>query len=717
MNQRCRMLRSLFLLALTGLLLACPPARAEEPVPVWIFDANNFEFWRTPQGEWQGFYPELIKAINKQAGTQLQLRPLSGADISQRFAQNEYGVYAGVLRTEKRARTKILSARLFDNDVVAASPSMTVTTAEQLSHARVLFRKDDATLDSVQQRYPDLKFRSLRLVATSDEAFRLLSDNQADFYINDAPEMENTQRYYLVSRPFPELRIPVVLAFSPDLLPLRDKINALIGTWYRNGEINTMLEESKRNYLLSRITLSEEERTWIAHNRLQINLPKNENFAPLIWRDSKGYHGTAIDMINDMRDLLGMKVDVNFIDHYSSLPRQQWAVRLIDIVDRSDSAHAQGRIGPDIAWHNAYYNRSSQPFLWNEESIRSQRVGVIDGSFAAAYLRQRFGSDVIIVTRPTIDGLIDAIENDEIDYILGDLSSLESTLRGNELFRGVLKVAGVTRSEFIIGPWVDPQHPLFHLLTQVHRLSEYRTQIERQDEQSYLPDFSKNTLKIISVILLIVALFSIGMLIMMRRHLRQNRMVNRNMVQALEKVNRAHDDETGSHIQRVARYCGLMARELGLSRKMTREIEHFASLHDVGKIAVPERILRKQGPLTQDEFAEMKLHTVKGWRIIQGLELGAVAENIIHFHHEKWDGSGYPQGLRGEQIPLEARILALADVYDALRQKRVYKPGFTHEQACKIILEGDGRHFDPQLIALFRLHHLKFKTIFDSLAD
>ena len=94
------MLRSLFLLALTGLLLVCPPARAEEPVPVWIFDAKNFEFWRKPQGEWQGLYSELIKTINKQGGTKLQLRPLSGADISQRFAQNEYGVYAGVLRTE-----------------------------------------------------------------------------------------------------------------------------------------------------------------------------------------------------------------------------------------------------------------------------------------------------------------------------------------------------------------------------------------------------------------------------------------------------------------------------------------------------------------------------------------------------------------------------------------------------------------------------------------
>lgn len=721
MNSRCRKLRILFLFGLTGLLLICPPAlwaaKTGEPVPVWIYDANDFESWHTPQGELQGFYPDLINAINQKTGMNLQLRPLSGADIGQRFAHDGYGVYAGVLRTEKRAKTKILSSRLFDNEVVAASLSMTAATPEQLSHARVLFRKDDATLESVQQRYPDLKFRSLRLVDTSDEAFRLLGEHQADFYINDATEMENTQRYYLISRPFSELRTPVVLAFSPELLPLREPINDIIGLWYRNGEMHKMLEESKRNYLLSRITLSESERAWIANNRLRITLPKNENFAPLIWRDSKGYHGTAMDMINDMRDLLGMKVDVNFVDNYSNLSRQQWPIRLVDIADRYNEEHTEGRIGPDIAWHNVYYNRIDKPFLWDEESIRSQRVGVLDGSFAANYLRQHFGSDVIIVPHRSIDGLIDAMEDNKIDYILGDLSSLESTLRGNELFRGVLKVAGVTRSEFVIGPWVEPNHPLFHLFMQIHRLSEFRTQIERQEEQKWFPDLTKNTLKIISLILLIVALFSISMLIMMRRHMRQSRIVNRNMVQALEKVNRAHDDETGSHIQRVSRYCELMARQLGLSRQMIREIGHFASLHDVGKIAVPDRILRKQGPLTAEEFAEMKLHTVKGWRIIQGLGLGAVAENIIHLHHEKWDGSGYPEGLHGEQIPIEARILALADVYDALRQKRVYKPSFTHEQACEVIFEGAGRHFDPQLITLFRKHHLEFKTIFDSLAD
>lgn len=694
------------------------PASESDPIPVWIYDADSFEFWRTPQGDFQGFYPELIRAINEKYHTHLQFRPVTGPEIGQRFNNDSYGVYAGVLRTEARARTKILSSQLFNNEVVAASPTMSVNTAEELAHARVLFRQNDATLESVQKRYPDLKFRSLRLVASSEEAFRLLGEHQADFYINDASEMENTQRYYLISRPFPELRIPVVLGFSPELKDLREKVNAFIGEWYRSGEMQKALEESKRRYLLSSITISPEERAWLANNRLQIWLPKNENFAPIIWKDGQGYQGTAINMIHDMRELLGMEVDVHFVDNYAeALEQQRWPVRLVDVANTTDTGHAAGRIGPDVAWHNVYYNRIKQPFLWDEESIRSQRVGVLAGSFAARYLQDRFGSDVVIVTRHSVNGLIDAIENNKVDYILGDLSSLESRLRGNELFRGVLKVAGVTRSEFIIGPWVQPDHPLYHLLTQVHRLSSFRTQLERHEVREFFPALTKNTLKIISVVLLVTALFSLGMLVMMRRHIKESRLVNRNIVQALEKVNRAHDDETGSHIQRVAKYCGMMARELNLSRKMITEIEHFASLHDVGKIAVPDRILRKQGPLTEQEFSEMKLHTTKGYMIIQGLGLGQVAENIIHFHHEKWDGSGYPEGLRGENIPLEARILALADVYDALRQKRVYKPGFSHEQACEVIFEGAGKHFDPQLIALFRQHHLKFRTIFDSLAD
>ncbi|WP_090461596.1 HD domain-containing phosphohydrolase [Enterobacter sp. kpr-6] len=707
---------STFLLWSGGLLAANNPQ--QESIPVWVYDADSFEFWRDAKGEYRGLYPQIINALNDKYGYKLQLQPVQGADISKRFNHDSHGLYVGVIRTETRARTKVLSSRLFDNEVVAASLNSSASRPEDLNQTRVIFRQNDATWERIHQRYPDLTFRQLRMVTTSEEAFRILSEDQADYYVNDATEMDTTARYYQISHPFKALRLATVIGFSPDLRGMRDNVNQLINEWQRNGKMQNALSENRRQYLLSRITLSDEEKQWLAHHILHIWLPKNENFAPLIWQDKNGYHGSALDLINDLRELLQARIEVHYIDDYVEyLRRERWPVRLIDISTTDDDPHAQGNIGPKIAWHNLYYTRIGQPFLWDEEQIRHQRVGVLAGSFAYHYLRQRFDSEVTVVTVASIDRLIDAIEDHQVDYILGDLSSLETSLRGNELFRGVLKVAGITRPTFNIGPWVEATHPLHNLLSQFHRLSSYRTQLERQAEPVVTPGLTKNTLKIISVILLITALFSLCLLGMMWRHIRQNRHINRNIVEALEKVNRAHDNETGSHIQRVAKYCDLMARELRLPRKITRDIRHFASLHDVGKIAVPERILRKEGPLTPEEYNEMKLHTVKGWRIIQGLGLGTVAENIIHFHHEKWDGSGYPEGLRGERIPLEARILAIADVYDALRQKRVYKPGFSHEHAYDLIVNGSGQHFDPRLVALFRQHHENFRIIYDSLAD
>lgn len=708
----------IFLALLCAFPLFAAPSAPKEAVPVWLYDAPSYEFWRDPHGHYQGFYPQLIQAINQKYGYNLQIQPIGGNEISQSFNNDRYGVYAGVIRTEARARTKILSARLFSNEVLAASLTRTITSADELNQTRVVFRRNDATWDQVNIRYSDLHFSQVLFATTSEEAFRLLSENKADFYINDATEMEDTLRYYTISRPFPDLHIASVLAFSPELRDLRTNVNQLINDWQRSGKLRKLEDQTRRDFLLSRIVLSEQEKRWLAANKLTVWLPKNENFAPLIWKDAQGYHGSVVDMINDIRDLLHVEVDVQYVDNYVLRMRQEkWPIRLVNLVNTNDASQSDGMIGPVVAWHNVYYNRIGQPFLWDEEQIRHQRVGVLRGSFSGLYLRQRFGNEIFIVSGASVEELLDAIENHRIDYILGDLSSLELSLRGNELFRGVLKVAGLTRIDYDIGPWVDPAHPLQRLLAQIHRISSFRTQMERHVEPTLMPELTKNSFKMISIVLLITALFSLCVLLIMWRQMKQNRAVNRSIVEAMEKVNRAHDDETGSHIHRVAQYCGLMARELKMPRRMVRDIEHFASLHDVGKIAVPERILRKQGPLSPEEFSEMKLHTLKGWRIIQGLGLGSVAENIIHFHHEKWDGSGYPEGLRGEQIPIEARILALADVYDALRQKRVYKPGYLHERACEMIFQGAGHHFDPQLVALFRQQHLKFQAIFDAQAD
>ena len=164
------------------------------------------------------------------------------------------------------------------------------------------------------------------------------------------------------------------------------------------------------------------------------------------------------------------------------------------------------------------------------------------------------------------------------------------------------------------------------------------------------------------------------------------------------------DNNTGGHIKRTSHVVGLMVENLLIDDSFRDYIIRCAPLHDLGKIAIPDNILNKPGRLTDEEFEFIKIHPEKGHSIIGKIFSGIndenfmrIAENIALYHHEKYDGSGYPKGISGEEIPLEARIMAIADVYDALVSKRCYKEPMSQEEAYKIIMESMGSHFDPAL--------------------
>lgn len=196
---------------------------------------------------------------------------------------------------------------------------------------------------------------------------------------------------------------------------------------------------------------------------------------------------------------------------------------------------------------------------------------------------------------------------------------------------------------------------------------------------------------------------------------------------ALIKLSESRDDDTGSHIERTAHFCRLLAEKarekafyfVEIDDAFVETIYKASPLHDIGKVGIPDGILLKPGKLDEEEFSIMKNHVEIAFQTLAKIETHYKSNSFLRmgmdialYHHEKWNGTGYNKGLAGTDIPLSARIMALADVYDALRSKRVYKNAFSHEQSLGIILEGRGTHFDPNLVDVFHSSHREFESIY-----
>jgi len=187
------------------------------------------------------------------------------------------------------------------------------------------------------------------------------------------------------------------------------------------------------------------------------------------------------------------------------------------------------------------------------------------------------------------------------------------------------------------------------------------------------------------------------------------------LVSALESANSFKDDLTGYHIRRVGEFSRLLSLVMGLGHEHEKEMQRYAPLHDIGKIGVPDRILQKPGSLTREERAVMEQHVIIGYKIIKQPGIPETVLNIVRNHHERWDGTGYPDGLKKDAIPVESRIVAVADVYDALRSRRPYKEPFDHDKARVMIEEGAGTQFDPSVVSAFLDSEEEFALIYHTL--
>ncbi|MDA7879870.1 HD domain-containing protein [Mariniblastus sp.] len=197
----------------------------------------------------------------------------------------------------------------------------------------------------------------------------------------------------------------------------------------------------------------------------------------------------------------------------------------------------------------------------------------------------------------------------------------------------------------------------------------------------------------------------------------------------LAKLAESRDNDTGEHLERIRSYVTIIAKDVaskrdGLDNEWVRNLGLASSLHDIGKVGVPDSILLKPGPLSMEERAVIELHTVIGGECLEAIQMRLgnnsfmhTAKQVAFFHHERWDGSGYPHGLKEEETPLTARIVAVADVYDALTSKRPYKTSFGHLESRAIIISGSGSQFDPEIVDAFLRHEDEFRKISQTQAE
>ena len=203
-------------------------------------------------------------------------------------------------------------------------------------------------------------------------------------------------------------------------------------------------------------------------------------------------------------------------------------------------------------------------------------------------------------------------------------------------------------------------------------------------------------------------------------------------IMAISKLAEARDDDTGKHLERTRTFCRLLAWQLQTRSACAAVVDdafvdnlfHASPLHDIGKVAIKDRILLKPGMLTPYEFKIIKTHTLIGAATLQEVhdryplnDFITMGIQVARSHHEKWDGSGYPDGLVADEIPFSAQIMALADVYDALRSKRRYKEAFTHEQSRGILIDGRGQHFSPAVVDAFIVQEQEFDRVYSEMVD
>ena len=681
--------------------LLCTTLMGKEHV-VLLENENSFFFYKE-KNQYKGLYPKIFEDINKKKKINLNLKELD-TNLILDMEKGKDTLIMDLIENEERREKYYFIPTFFYLKANMYFLNSNFIDITNFYKKRVGVIKGTYLDREFLEKYDFLHSKIID-IETREKGLQMLKDKEIDGFVADNQYgfKDNLNKIELNRIPIMVTTLAVPKSekeLYKDLKRYFEEISP--------GTLKNMISDSRREYYKDKF---KDRYINLKEKSIDVVFPTEKTNYPLYYIENGEEKGLAIEYLKDVGEVLGIQVKKIF---YSK--DEDWKNSDITIASTVESS-----IRDNENYTNPYYtlapvifNRKEEGFINNLVEARKKRFAVVENSYYMDYLRKFLKEENFIYAKD-MDETIEKVRKKEADYSIGDYKTLINKLY-NTGYDKEIKIAGILDKKYDVSMVVNKdQKELYEALKDISAsfLNENMSKNIYLEKNSYETDKSKKIL-----------IFSIGILFISfillykgRKNLVEKRKYEDlmlSLVSSLEAVNQFNDLETGNHIKRLNLYSELLANKLGCSKKYCEEIGKVASLHDVGKIGIDRSILKKPGKLTEEEFKIIKEHPEIGYEIIKKSGVSIMAENIARYHHEKWDGNGYPYGLKGLEIPLEARIVSVVDVYDALRQKRIYKDGFTHEKAIEIIRNESGRSFDPNIVEIFLENEFKFERLFNS---
>ncbi|MGL5203965.1 MAG: HD domain-containing phosphohydrolase [Cetobacterium sp.] len=641
----------------------------------------------------EGLYVELFEKYESILKSKFNFIDLNKSELVNDINNANLKLVFNVVQTPEREKHYHFINSLISYDIIALYKKNNLDL-NNFENLKIGIISNTSQEKLMKQYYSKLNYE---YVDTYKKGFELLEKEEIDFLIaKNIDDISNKYYHFKLEKiPTDYLKIAIL----KDEVELISVIKKLLKTFNDETVKYEIIKKSRYNFYKKQLVEKDFYKN-IKNNysELVVLIPDHDVY-PLFYKKAGLFSGYIIDRLEEFSSITSIPI------RYTYNPQERYDVRALD----SEAGNNERYLSEYYEADTAVFTNKKNEFLNSLDEIKNKRVGAI--SIRNQLQNTVFLKNNKIVKYSNIDKALNDLADKKIDYFLGDykITSLEINL---ELLSDKIFLAHLSniKNKVGFGMFDKNLYNFFNLIIP-------KTSIEKDVVNKIFikPNISFLSYKLAGFVLSISLFFIIILIVLYKKAIDNSdkyKQILDALVDSFEKANELNDTETGEHTKRLNLYSAFIAKKLNCSNKFISEISKFASLHDIGKIGVSDSILKKPGKLTAEEFEKIKEHSKIGFELISRMKIGEIAENIAFYHHEKWNGTGYPKGLKELEIPLEARIVALADVYDALRQKRVYKDGFTHEEASEIIIRDSGKHFDPEIVVIFEKYNSEFEKIF-----